>query len=168
MKNKMECFECENPIPFKGRMIVHKYKESGLDYVTLLGVEEFKCPQCGAIYFEVPKIKQLNTLIADMILQKDQTISGDEVRFLRKQLGYSTAQFGKLISYDPKSLSRIENGHQKITSTFDRLIRMAYASGKRDLNYNFHDLLLGEGVHFKRLEIVRHQNQDWEVKKKAA
>lgn len=60
MKGKMECFECENPHEFRGRRIVHKYKESGLSHITLSGVEEFKCPQCGAVYLEIPKVKQLN------------------------------------------------------------------------------------------------------------
>ena len=144
MKGKMECFECDNPHDFKGRKIIHKYKESGLDYVTLFGIEEFKCPKCGAVYFQIPKINQLNALVAGMILKKEQVLTGAEIRFLRKQLGYSTTQFGRLISYDPKSLSRIENGHQKVTMTFDRLVKMAYATGKRDLNYNLHDLLLGD------------------------
>ena len=168
MKGKMECFECENPNEFKGHRIVHKYKESGLDYITLSGVEEFKCPHCGAVYLDIPKIKQLNTLIATMILKKEQVLSGAEIRYLRKQLGYSTAQFGRLISYDPKSLSRIENGHQKVTATFDRLVRMAYATGKRDLNYNLHDLLLGEGIRYRRLELSLQSGEDWEVKKVAA
>lgn len=84
---------------------------------------------------------------------------------MRKQLGYSTQQFGKLISYDPKSLSRIENGHQKVTTTFDRLVRMAYASGKQDLNYNLHDFLMGQGIRYKRLELV--MDKEWEVKKAA-
>jgi putative zinc finger/helix-turn-helix YgiT family protein len=161
----MECFECDNKTPFSGRSVIHKYKESGLDYITLIGIEEFKCPQCGAVYFEIPKVKQLNTLIADMLMKKERVLTGAEIRFLRKQLGYSTSQFGKLISYDPKSLSRIENGHQKVTSTFDRLVRMAYATGRRDLNYNLHDFLMGQGLRYKRLEFV--MEDEWAVKKAA-
>lgn len=168
MKGKMECYECEYPDKFKGHRIVHKFKESGLDFITLIGVEEFKCPQCGAVYLEIPKIKQLQELIADMITKKEQMLSGAEIRFLRKQLGYSTIQFGKLISYDPKSLSRLENGHQKVTSTFDRLVRMAYVTGKRDLNYNLHDFLLGHGVRYRRLEFEMDADDEWEIKKLAA
>jgi putative zinc finger/helix-turn-helix YgiT family protein len=168
VKDKMECFECENPHPFKGRRIVHKYKESGLEHITLSGIEEFKCPQCGAVYLEIPKAKQLNALIAEMLLKRDQVLSGAEIRFLRKQLGYSSEQFGKLISYDPKSLSRIENGHQKVTSTFDRLVKMAYATGKRDLNYNLHDLFLSHGIKYRKLELSWVSGEDWEVKKTAA
>ena len=70
MKDKMECFECENKSPFKGRRVVHKYKESGLDFITLIGIEKFKCPECGAEYCEIPKVKQLNSLIADTIMKK--------------------------------------------------------------------------------------------------
>lgn len=168
MKDKMECVECDNPQALSGRKVAHKYKESGLDYITLIGVAEYKCPKCGAVYFEIPKVKQLNALIADMLLKKKGVLSGAEIRYLRKQLGHSTAQFGRLISYDPKTLSRIENGHQNISSTFDRLVRMAYASGQRDLNYNLHDFLLGEGIRYKRLELALHGNQGWEVKKAAA
>jgi putative zinc finger/helix-turn-helix YgiT family protein len=168
MKGKMECFECENPRPFKGRRIVHKYKESGLEYITLSGVEEFTCPVCGAVYLEIPKAKQLNSLIAEMLIKKEKILCGTEIRFLRKQLGYSTEQFGKLLSYDPKSLSRIENGHQKVTATFDRLMRMAYATGNRDLNYNLHDLFLGHGIRYRRLELAWVSGKDWEVKNTAA
>jgi len=168
MKTKMECYECENPSAFSGHKIIHKYKESGLDYITLVGIEEFRCPECGATYLEIPKIKQLNSFLASMVMKKEHTLSGAEIRFLRKQLGYSTAQFGKLISYDPKSLSRLENGHQKISSTFDRLVRMAYGTGKRDLSYNLHDFLLGEGLRYRRLELSMDADQEWEVKKAAA
>ncbi|OFZ81393.1 MAG: hypothetical protein A2583_05830 [Bdellovibrionales bacterium RIFOXYD1_FULL_53_11] len=164
MKRKMECFECEYPEPFSGRHSVHKYKETGLDNITLVGVEEFKCPKCGAVYFDIPKIKQLNALIADMIMKKGQVLSGAELRYLRKQMGYSTNLFGRLIAYDPKSLSRIENGHQKVTSTFDRLVRMAYATGRRDLNYNLHDFLLKNGIKYRRLELKIADGCDWEVK----
>ncbi len=164
MTGKMECFECDNPQSFKGKRVVHKYKESGLDYITLVGIEEFKCPKCGAVYFEIPKLKELHALIAETLLKKNSVLSGAEIRFLRKELGYSTAQFGQLISYDPKSLSRIENGHQKVTDTFDRLVRMAYATGQRDLNYNIHDLLMSNGgVKFKRLELETSKS-GWELK----
>jgi putative zinc finger/helix-turn-helix YgiT family protein len=168
MKEKMECAECEYPHELKGKRIVHKYKESGLEYITLAGITEYKCPQCGAVYLQIPKLKQLHSLIADMIMRKEATLTGKEVRFLRKQLGYSTEQFGKLLSYDPKTLSRIENGAQKISGTFDRLVRMAYASGRRDLNYNLHDFLMGNGIRYKRLELAFQRGEDWEVKEKAA
>jgi len=168
MKTKMECIECDYSKPLKGARIIHKYKESGLDYITLAGIEEFKCPQCGAVYFEIPKVRQLHKLISNMIMQKASILTGPEIRFLRKELGYSTEQFGRLISYDSKTLSRIENGHQKVTPTFDKLIRMAYVTGQRDLSYNLHDYLLGNGLKYRRLELSIKGSEDWELKKKVA
>lgn len=165
---KMECLECDFPHELKARRVVHKYKECGLNFVTLTGVSEFKCPQCGAVYFEIPQVAQLNRMIADSIMKKQSLLSSPELRFLRKQLGYSTEQFGRLLSYDPKTLSRIENGHQKITPTFDRLVRMAYGTGRRDLNYNLHDFLLGQGVQYRRLEFSLQAGEDWTLKKSAA
>jgi len=165
---KMECVACDNAEVLKGKRTIHKYKECGLDYVTLTGILEFKCLKCGEVYLEIPNLQQLHHLIAKALMKKSTNLNGTEVRYLRKELGYSTEQFSKLISYDSKSLSRIENGHQKITSTFDRLIRMAYASGKRDLDYDLHDYLLGkDGGLCRHLELTL-KGDEWNLKVQAA
>jgi len=43
----MKCTMCENEKPLKKERITVKYKDCGLDNVTLIGVTYYKCHQCG-------------------------------------------------------------------------------------------------------------------------
>ena len=47
----MTCSMCDNKKSLKKTKITHKYKECGLDNVTLVGVEHFRCEKCGEEYF---------------------------------------------------------------------------------------------------------------------
>lgn len=39
MKAKIACVACDCPQGLKGKRIIHNYKVSGLDYVTLAGIQ---------------------------------------------------------------------------------------------------------------------------------
>ena len=156
---------CDNKNPLKSVKITHKYKECGLDNVTLIGIEHFRCDQCGEEYFGYGNIEKLHQAIADILLRKKDLLVGAEVRFLRKHLGYSGTMFAKLIGYDDASLSRLENGGQPVTRTFDHLVRFSVASKAPDRNYDLHDLLLkGEGVETGRIQLIMAKNGDWRPK----
>ena len=164
-KNTMTCSMCDNTKGLKGKKVTHKYKESGLDNVTLIGVEHFRCDQCGEEYFSFGLIEELHEAIAHVLLRKKDLLTGSEVRFLRKHLGYSGTMFAKLIGYDDSTLSRLENGAQPITRTFDHLVRFSVASKIPDRNYDLHDLILkGEGVDASRIELTSSARGGWKFK----
>lgn len=161
----MTCSMCDNKKPLKRETITHKYKECGLSNVTLVGVEHYRCEQCGEEYFGFGNMEKLHEAIAHVLLRKKDLLTGAEVRFLRKHLGYSGTLFAKLIGYDDSTLSRLENGAQPITRTFDHLIRFTVASKLPDRNYDLHDMILkGEGIEASRIELAATAKGEWEVK----
>ena len=164
----MKCVQCDNHKSLKKRATTLKYKQCGLDNVTLRGVEYFKCDQCGEEYFGFGDQEQLHALIAHVLLQKKGLLIGKEIRFLRTYLGYSSGIFAKLAGYTKETLSRFENGKVPISKTLNILIRALVATKLPDRRYDFHDLLLhhaGES-HQQRIELDARSG-DWRLKQAA-
>lgn len=161
----MTCSMCDNKKPLKKTKITHKYKECGLDNVTLIGVEYSRCDKCGEEYYGYGNMEKLNEMIASVLVQKKEFLTGNEVRFLRKHLGYSGAMFAKIIGYDDATLSRLERGSQPVTKAFDRLIRFTVASKLPDRNYDLHDQILkDEGIKLDRIELTSIGHGEWKLK----
>lgn len=158
---------CDNKQNLKRQTTIVKYKDCGLDNVTLHGVEFFKCNSCGEIYYGFGDTEQLHRVIAGVLIQKKGLLDGKEMRFLRTCLGYSGTVFAKLTGYTQESISRMENEKQKIIKPFDRLVRSLVASKLPDRNYDLHDLWLKEqGKSLKQITLRAH-NHDWIVKEAA-
>lgn len=104
----MKCSMCENKKTLSKSHITVKYKECGLENVTLVGVGCFKCDQCGEEYMHYGDLEKLHSVIANVLLRKSDLLTGKEIRFLRKHLGYSGAMFARLIGYSHETISRIE------------------------------------------------------------
>jgi putative zinc finger/helix-turn-helix YgiT family protein len=107
----------------------HNYKESGLDNVTLKGIELYTC-DCGEKLVSIPCIPELHTLIGERLLKKLSILNGKEVRFLRKNIGLRANIFAEILGVDRSTVSRWENGKQKMEKAHDRLIRVTYANLK--------------------------------------
>jgi DNA-binding transcriptional regulator YiaG len=116
-----ECFECHRGMI--GRRENYRYTEAGLKSVTLTNVLVFHC-ECGAIVAELPAIGQLHTLIADHLFRKKTLLSGEEVRFLRKWVGYSATELADTTGYSKSIISRWENDRKNIAKEPDRLLRL--------------------------------------------
>ena len=117
----MLCLNCENKKALKKQVTNYKYKESGLDNVVLVDITVMKCELCGEECYNFGDLEQLHNKIAELLLKKADLLIGKEIRFLRKNLGYSGAMFAHLLGYSHETLSRIENASQKVTESFDRL-----------------------------------------------
>ena len=59
------CSKCNNILEII-KDIPYHYEESGLDYVWLIGMLQYKCGKCGDIYVEIPRINELHLLIGKM------------------------------------------------------------------------------------------------------
>jgi len=162
----MKCCNCENKKELKKEITNYKYKECGLDNVVLMGVSIIKCEMCGEEYYNFGDIEQLHNKIAELLLTKSDLFTGKEIRFLRKNLGYSGAMFAHLIGYSHETLSRIENGAQKVNESFDRLVRFAVADRlPKNRDYDLHDTILNNcGQKLVRIELHRTIKGDWKEK----
>jgi putative zinc finger/helix-turn-helix YgiT family protein len=104
----------------------YKYLESGLDNVIICDIEMIKC-SCGEESALIPRILAVHAAIADCLLEKENQLTGKEIRFLRKEMGLKGRDFANLVSVDNATLSRWENGKTKPSVKADRLIRVLYA-----------------------------------------
>ena len=160
----MFCAMCENDKELKAKRVTRKFDESGLDNITLKGVTEYKCPKCGEVYYNFGNIEQLHDLIAMLLVRKRGLLSPKEIRFLRKHMGYSSAMLAKLTGHTPESISRIENGKNKVTDIFDHYIRAMVIQKSADRDYDLHDHILNDaGEDFSRLE-ARLKGNKWDVR----
>lgn len=163
----MDCI-CDNKKPLKKKYITTKYTAGGMPNVTLIGVEYYKCDKCGEKFYGYGNPDQLHQLIANVLITKKGLLSGKEIRFLRKFLGYSGAVFGKLIGYRQESLYRIEEGNQPLTESFDRLVRFLVASKLRDRNYDLQDLILKNQLkNVRRIEVRQTKAGKWKLEEAA-
>ncbi|MEW6387814.1 MAG: type II TA system antitoxin MqsA family protein [Thermodesulfobacteriota bacterium] len=105
----------------------HHYTESGLQNVWLKGVEIFEC-ECGENFAFIPCARELHNLIAEILLQKEDQLSGREIRFLRKHMGLKAKDFAKQIGVMNVTVSRWEREEIIPPKTIDRLIRYFYAA----------------------------------------
>ena len=109
----------------------YAYRESGLRNVFLCGIIVRTCPRCKAESAVIPRIGELNRVIAEALVRKQTYLTGTELRFLRKNAGFPAAKFSALLGVNPSHLSRIENGHYRgLGKPTDRLARaLAVAAG---------------------------------------
>lgn len=101
-----------------------RYTASGLPNVTLVGVSVTRCPKCGAFEVEIPRVEELHRTIARAVVKKPAPLTPEEVRFLRKWMGWSGVDFASHMGITPETVSRWENGNLKMGAAADRLVRL--------------------------------------------
>ena len=121
----MKCDICQGKIVTKTRKTYH-YKECGLDNVYLKNVAVRICSSCNEESVRIPRIIELHATIARAVAMQPCPLRGQDVRFLRKQLGYSAREWATFLRTDVSTLSRWENGQQAIGDQSDSLIRFLY------------------------------------------
>jgi putative zinc finger/helix-turn-helix YgiT family protein len=110
----------------------YHYVDSGLPNVYLVGVKYWQCEHCKKQAAEIPAVEQLMTVIGKAIVMKEGVLTGDEIRFLRKQAGKKQADFAALINNTPEHLSKLENGQLPLQEATDKLIRLTYGMLSKD------------------------------------
>lgn len=118
----MKCVECGGAM--KTRRENYQYAASGLPGITLRGVEVRRCPRCGATEVAIPRIEDLHRAIAQALIGKPSRLAPEEVRYLRKYLGWSGADYAAHMGTTPETVSRWETGAAPMGGTADRLLRL--------------------------------------------
>lgn len=83
----MKCPQCRNEMICKTEN--HRYAESGLPNVVLVGVEVEHCENCGEHLVSIPDIEGLDRALAMALIRHPGRLAPNEIRFLRKWLGWS-------------------------------------------------------------------------------
>jgi len=159
----MKCAECGSET--KTRKENYRYSECGLKNVTLVGIEVSRCPRCGNYEVSIPHIEELHRLIARVLIEKTTRLTGEEVRFLRKSLGWSGADFAKHIGVAEETVSRWENSSAPIGPQADRLLRLMVAQGRLTTNYPAEKL---SQINAKKATVTRFEleprDEQWELR----
>src|SRR5579862_980907 len=119
----MNCPECGTKMKVEHED--HHYTESGLANVWLAGLEVRACPKCGETERVIPRLAQLHRLLAATVAEQPEKLTGAEIRYLRKSLGWSGEDFAATFGVRPETISRWENDKEPMGATAERLLRLA-------------------------------------------
>jgi DNA-binding transcriptional regulator YiaG len=137
---KAECTACGAAAKVvRGR---YQFAECGLRHVTLEGVETIRCAKCGNDEVIIPHMNDLMRTLSLAVVGQPFRLQGEDVRFLRKYLNMTQAEFAGLLHVHKTNLSKWENNQDKIGDQSDRLIRAV-------------TMALGDGLKEKMEQIVR-------------
>jgi transcriptional regulator with XRE-family HTH domain len=105
-----------------------------------------------------------------MVIAKDARLSGAEVRFLRKVLGWSASDFAAHMGATPETVSRWETDTTPIGPQADRLLRLMVMTSDPVADYLKLDLL--KAVAKAKPAVVRliakaDNKGHWDVKRAA-
>lgn len=107
----------------------YHYVQCGLNNVWLRnGFELQDTPYGRAV--SIQNVEGLNEAIAKALADKPDQLSGDELRFLRHQLGMSQKRLGEVVGKEDQTIAKWEK-RKKISKDLDFLIRHIY---KQTLN----------------------------------
>lgn len=118
----------------------YRYTESGLSFVTLTGVEVRRCGQCGEEEVVIPRIEDLHRAIALSVIRRSPHFKPEEIKFLRKYLGWSGADYARRMGVTSETVSRWEKGVLPMGTTADRALRLAVAVGFPTRDYSLDTL----------------------------
>ena len=108
------------------KMAAYQYTECGLDNVIIEGIS-IDTDDEGDECVEIPHIHELHRSIAEAIINHKKGMSGDELRFLRTEMGMTQAELAKLVHRERLTVSRWERGEGDIDSTGEALVRIQAA-----------------------------------------
>jgi putative zinc finger/helix-turn-helix YgiT family protein len=121
-KEEMKCENCGAQMK-SGKENYH-YTECGLDTITLMNVVVRRCPECGEYEVDIPRMEELHRLIAQEVASKDARLTPQEIRFLRKYLGFSGVDFAATLDVTPETVSRWETGKKQMSPVAERALRL--------------------------------------------
>lgn len=132
----MTCPQCRQAELSTGREN-HHYLESGLTNVTLREITVRRCPHCGASFASIPRLSELHRAIALALVRKSERLVPTEIRFLRKHLGWSGADFARKFHCSPSQVSRWESeaNPTPMSNAYELLLRTLVAQGEKIEDY---------------------------------
>ena len=109
----------------------YHYTECGLDSVHLVGGYEIVESPTGH-YVTIKDIDGLHKVIGQYLIHDKKDLDGDEIRFLRHELGLSQTLLANLLDVSEGAINRWEKGKSDINKPAEALIRALYAEHIED------------------------------------
>lgn len=160
----MNCMNCGEVMGVAGENVPYR----ALAGVTLIGVEVSRCAACGEAEIAIPAIEALNRSLGAALIAKPGRLTGDEIRFLRKSLGWSARTFAARMGTSPETVSRWETGKQRMAQTSERLLRVLVAIEGPIEDYASETLehIVDQAPRTER-QVARHVGDVWTVEQAA-
>lgn len=124
----MNCYHCKTEMNCKKE--TYHYPESGLENVFLEGVNVCRCDKCGGEAINIPAIVEMNNRIGKALIRKRALLNGAEIKYLRKNMGFTGKALAEAMHLDNATISRWEAGKQKVSESHDILLRLIYCGIK--------------------------------------
>lgn len=118
----VKCDECGSSLRWQRED--YPYDECGLPNITLAGVMVGRCEQCGYHEVEIPGIEELHRVLAEAVTKRPGRLRPDEIRFLRKHIGFDQQTLAEKMGVSVVTVSRWENDVRNIGPSADRLLRL--------------------------------------------
>ncbi len=134
----MKCMQCGSSM--KTQNETYLYDRDGIR-ATLENVRVHRCAACGDFEVEIPRIEQLHETLAGTIIRIPARLSGAEIRFLRKVLGWSGAKLARQMGVEAETVSRWETAKKRIGASAERLLRLSVSVGTPIEDYSLEDLV---------------------------
>lgn len=158
-----KCFDCGKEMQRQEGF--YRYDESGLKNIQLVDVPIYKCPSCGESEVEIPQTEELHNLLGLLIAFSTKGLNPEEIRYLRKHMGYSQEELADKLGVSRITVNRWE-ARTPIKRNDDRHLRRIYIENKGkefDRFTNVHRILLAvlEKSHITGKQKLKIRKQDW-------
>ncbi|NOY25288.1 MAG: type II toxin-antitoxin system MqsA family antitoxin [Oligoflexia bacterium] len=132
----------------------------GLRDALLNGVLVHECPECGEEEVDVPRPLELHRCLAQAVAIKPGRLAPEEIRFLRKHLGWSGVDFARRFRVTAQTVSRWEQGKIGMNMQAELLLRML-APTLPPISAYPDEGAVPDDHQVPRMEIVQRLLDDW-------
>jgi putative zinc finger/helix-turn-helix YgiT family protein len=98
-----KCVEC------RSTDLAHSKEQLPFNEVALVEGTLHRCNSCGATYHDFSRVEELSREVAHIIARQEERLLPEQIRFLRKYLGYSGKDFADFLAVAPETVSRWES-----------------------------------------------------------
>jgi putative transcriptional regulator len=147
----------------------YQYKESGLDNVFLMNGYEYADGQGSSRAVIIHDIDGLHDAIGRFLIRERKTLAGDEIRFLRHELGMSQNALARLLDVTEQTVRRWEKDKLSIPRAADAILRTVYAEkigGNEKVSEILHRIADIEDE-IDRAMILEEANHEWDIVEEA-
>jgi len=148
----------------------YRYTECGLDNVFIEGLEVVADDHGEELYC-IPNILTLHKMIAHAVIANGTGMSGQELRFLRTEMGYTQEQLADLLKVERATIGRWERGDMTVNANAETVIRLLTAEKLEiDLQMSVEEISKGSmwGAEMTEIRIDGSDPENYRPIKKAA
>jgi putative zinc finger/helix-turn-helix YgiT family protein len=126
-----KCVECGSTD------LAHSVEQIPFNDVALVEGSVHRCNACGRRYYGFSRVEELSREVARSVAKQEERLQPEQVRFLRKYLGYSSKDFADFLAVAAETVSRWESRTQpmQMQLSTEKLIRLMALSERPIAEY---------------------------------